>query len=346
MRETATAVLDALASGRRAGVARVVSLRGFGGRSADEAAVVLDDGSITGSLLGGLADDLLKSLAGSPAGSGMLTTLSIGDGEAVAAGLACGGDATVLASDAGLVPRAVWRAIGAGLPVALVTRLASGAPVGEPTAGRASALSLVREPWDLGEERYGTLGDVDSDEAGERLAVEALSSGRPSARVVSAASGERLVVEGYFSGTALVVVGEGGLAEALSSQARLLGWPVRVDPGGGDTAERIGRLHERDAVVVLSHDPKLYTPALVSALSVGCYVGALGARHTQQARRERLAAEGVGEEALSRIHGPVGLDLGARTPAETSVSIVAEILAHRSARRASSLASTDGPING
>jgi xanthine dehydrogenase accessory factor len=81
---------------------------------------------------------------------------------------------------------------------------------------------------------------------------------------------------------------------------------------------------------VLSHDVKFDEPAIVTALSRGCrYVGAVGSRKTQSDRRERLRAAGVSDTQLSRLHGPIGLDLGGREPAETALAIMAEVVAER-----------------
>jgi len=92
-------------------------------------------------------------------------------------------------------------------------------------------------------------------------------------------------------------------------------------------------LSARTAVVVLSHDPKFDLPALRCALrSDAPYIGLLGSRRAQSARRAALAAEGFSSFDLDRIHGPVGLDIGGRTAAETAISILAEIIAHRSGR--------------
>jgi xanthine dehydrogenase accessory factor len=87
------------------------------------------------------------------------------------------------------------------------------------------------------------------------------------------------------------------------------------------------------AVAVLSHDPKLDDPALLVALrSPAFYVGALGSQRTQELRRRRLLEAGVGEAELRRLHGPIGLDLGGRQPAEVALSILAEIVAVRAGR--------------
>jgi xanthine dehydrogenase accessory factor len=102
----------------------------------------------------------------------------------------------------------------------------------------------------------------------------------------------------------------------------IVGWPDEV-------ADRVC-LAASDAVAVLAHDPKLDDPALLQAFAAGCrYVGALGSRTTQADRRQRLAAAGVAEADVARLHGPIGLDLGGREPAETALAIMAEVIADR-----------------
>jgi xanthine dehydrogenase accessory factor len=104
---------------------------------------------------------------------------------------------------------------------------------------------------------------------------------------------------------------------------------------------------DRDtAVVVLTHEERLDVPALTAALpSEAFYVGAIGSRRTQEKRRDRLLEAGLGEEELERLAGPAGLDLGAHTPAETAVSILAEVLAVRAGRSGGRLAERSGPIH-
>ncbi len=142
----------------------------------------------------------------------------------------------------------------------------------------------------------------------------------------------------------LVIVGAVHIAQALTKLASLIGHRVRViDPRTSfATAERFpdvtlshdypdeaflrAPLGRRSALVTLSHDPKIDDPALAAALSSQAfYVGALGSKKTQAARLERLKARGFSEEILARIHGPVGLAIGARTPEEIALSIVAQI---------------------
>jgi xanthine dehydrogenase accessory factor len=107
-----------------------------------------------------------------------------------------------------------------------------------------------------------------------------------------------------------------------------------------------GSLTESDAVVVLSHDRAVDVPALAALLAgrVG-YVGGLGSRGTQAARRDGLIEHGVPAEQLDRIHGPAGLDIDAHTPAEIAVAIVAEVLASRSGSSGGSISKREGPVH-
>lgn len=144
----------------------------------------------------------------------------------------------------------------------------------------------------------------------------------------------------------LYIVGAVHIAQPLSRMAALAGFSVVViDPRTAfATGERFPDLHlvtawpdealadlpldRRTAVVTLTHDPKLDDPALAAALGAPCvYVGALGSRKTHAARAERLKARGFTDADIARIHGPVGLDIGAVAPAEIAVAIMAELIA-------------------
>lgn len=163
----------------------------------------------------------------------------------------------------------------------------------------------------------------------------------------------------------LVVVGAVDTAEALCRGARALGWrTIVVDPRARfatvervpsadelavewpDVAlERLG-LDEGTAVVVLAHEDRIDLPALAAALAGGAfYVGVIGSRRTQARRREGLLELGVTDDDLERLHGPIGLDVGAETPTETAVAILAEILAVRSGKAGGSLREGSGRIH-
>jgi xanthine dehydrogenase accessory factor len=142
----------------------------------------------------------------------------------------------------------------------------------------------------------------------------------------------------------LAIVGAVHIAQPLSAMATLAGYNVRViDPRAAfATAERfpgIALTHDwpdvalaktplgsRSALVALTHDPKVDDPALTAALKSDCfYIGALGSKKTHAARRERLGAHGFSKADLARIHGPIGLAIGARSPGEIAVAILAQM---------------------
>lgn len=165
--------------------------------------------------------------------------------------------------------------------------------------------------------------------------------------------GSSLFVRVYGPALRMIVVGAVHIAQALVPMAQLAGYDVAViDPR--DSFVQAGRLEDvvaftdwpdeamdklkpdaRTAVVTLTHDPKLDDPALVAALrSEAFYIGSLGSKRTHAKRLQRLTDEGFAEGELQRIHGPVGLDIKAKTPSEIAVSIMAQVIAAR--RRAAS----------
>ncbi len=165
-------------------------------------------------------------------------------------------------------------------------------------------------------------------------------------RTVETADGSRLFLHVFNPPLRLIVVGAVHIAQALAPMAALAGYAVTVvDPRGSfATADRFPgveladdwpdealaalKLDARTAVVTLTHDPKLDDPALHSALRSACfYIGCLGSRRTHAARVERLRQAGFDARSIGRIHGPVGLDIGARSPAEIALAIMAEITA-------------------
>lgn len=172
-------------------------------------------------------------------------------------------------------------------------------------------------------------------------------------------------VHEFIAPVRLVIVGADAVGQAVAQQAHLLGWPVTViDPRRAwlspmrfpQVARRIVRwptealpelrMDERFAVVVLTHDPKIDEPALLLALrSDAGYVGALGSRTATANRAERLLTAGLTQAELDRLHSPVGLNLGGRTPAEMALSIIAEIVAVHYGRSGGMLRTASGPIH-
>lgn len=176
-------------------------------------------------------------------------------------------------------------------------------------------------------------------------------------RLLELSDGSKVFAEWYGPPPRLFVYGAVDTAEALCRGAKLLGWRAIVADARAKfaTAERIPSADElvvewpqealarvapdhQTAIVVLTHDDKFDEPALIGALETEAfYIGALGSRRNQERRRERLLEAGVEEEALERIMGPCGLDIGAETQEETALSILAEILAVRAGREGGSL---------
>ncbi len=174
-------------------------------------------------------------------------------------------------------------------------------------------------------------------------------------------------IESFAPPPTMIIFGAVDFTAALARVAKILGYRVTVcdarpvfatqsrfpmaDEVVVDWPDRylakVGAdLGPRDAVCVLTHDPKFDVPAIVAALEtkVG-YLGAMGSRKTHGERVARLREAGVDDEGLARVMAPIGLDIGARTPEETAVSICAEIIALRTGRRAPSLRDADGPIH-
>jgi xanthine dehydrogenase accessory factor len=188
-----------------------------------------------------------------------------------------------------------------------------------------------------GEATLWSPGDPPLDAARAEAAQRALSTD-------DAFTLEPWFVQPYNPPLRLLLVGAVHIAEALAAFARLAGYAVTIVdpreafarrdlfPGATVLAEWPDevlpglQLDHRSAVVTLSHDPKIDDPALEAALrSPAFYLGALGSGKTHRARLERLAAKGFDQAALGRIHGPVGLRIGGKTPAEVALSALAEV---------------------
>jgi xanthine dehydrogenase accessory factor len=322
MRDLGRTVAEWLDSGHRVAVARVVDVKGFGAVPAGEVLAIRDDGERAGSLLRGVADAVVE--AAFPAamdGTAAVVTAPVAENAAVAAGLACAGSARILVHQAR--DRTVWSALAAGLPAALATTLATGAELAVGPEGVS-----------------GSLGDPARDAEARERAAKLLDAG-----ATGRAADAEILVDAWTPTPTVVTVGGGLLGQALAAQAALLGWDARDVSSVEEAVAAVEAFGPADALVLLDHNPAM-DAALRAGLAHGRgFLGALGSRRTQAARRERLLAAGVRETDLSWIHGPVGLDLGARSPAETAVSIVAEILATRSGRSGAVLSETSVAIH-
>jgi xanthine dehydrogenase accessory factor len=218
----------------------------------------------------------------------------------------------------------------------------------------------------------GSLGDPELDRVVARDALGELESGITTTRHYGPAGEARqrdlsVFIESFAPPPRMIIFGAVDFTAALAKVGKTLGYRVTVcdarpvfatqtrfpmaDEVVVDWPNRyLGKVGDelgpRDVVCVLTHDPKFDVPAIVSALEtrVG-YLGAMGSRKTHTERVARLREAGVDDAGLERVMAPIGLDIGARTPEETAVSICAEIIALRTGRRAPSLRDTEGAIH-
>jgi len=255
-------------------------------------------------------------------------------------------------------------------PVALATVVASDAAGIEP-----GAALLVRP----GGPHVGSLGNAELDRVVTRDAVGELDAGRSGIRHYGPRGQTtpedlddtpvvRVFVESFAPPPQMWIFGAVDFTAALAKVAKVLGYRVTVCDArevfatrrrfpmadevlvtwpGPVFAERGHGLGPRDAVCILTHDPKFDVPAVEGALGTRAgYIGVMGSRRTHATRLERLAEAGVSDPAdLARLRSPIGLDLGGRTPEETAISICAEIIAQRTGRSARALQETTGPLH-
>jgi xanthine dehydrogenase accessory factor len=209
----------------------------------------------------------------------------------------------------------------------------------------------------------GTLGDEAFDAGVAEVARELLDAERSEAREVS---GREVFFDTHPLPQHLVIFGAVHVAQPLSRYAQDLGFRVtvvdartalateerfpnvdrliRAWPNAAYEQLRIGR---NTWIAILSHDPKFDEPAILGALKTDArYIGTVGSRKTNADRRERLRESGVSDEDLARLHGPIGLDIGGKTPEEMAISILAEMIAIRNGRDGGMLRDASGSIRG
>jgi xanthine dehydrogenase accessory factor len=297
--EIALMVAACLRANTRVDVAWVVETEGVSPADLTGALALTPGGGRSGSVLGGALNDQLADAAAGGHG-GRLLHLQVGPLEAQLAGLASGGEATCLLVAGDDLPPDLWDRLRERGPVCLVTRL---------DGDRVVSTALY------GPDNVGSAGDD---------AARLFAAGVTGSAVTAGA-----VTTVLWPVTKLVIVGAGPIAEALVAQAGLLGWQTQVLGQVSAATGVIAGLAGLDKVVVAAHDIELAGPALAAALAsqVG-YIGALGSRRMQAARADWLASRGIVD--TDRVHGPAGLDIGASTPAEIAVSVVAEAVAEAS----------------
>lgn len=316
------------------------------------------EGSVTGGCVeGALAEEAFKVLDGAPAD---IHTYGISDDEASGVGLMCGGTVRIFLEepkrdDRDLLAR-VLAEEAAGRPAAIATLLDG------PDAGARMAL--------IEDEIHGSLGLDLLDRNVENALRGMLEHGESGLRHFGedgATMGDELQVhiQAFAEPPRMIIFGAIDFSVATAALAGQLGFKVEIvdarrpfisSPRFASVAKTAVEwpdkymegveLGPRDAVLVFTHDRKFDQPALIAALESGAgYVGALGSRRTQAERVERLLEVGIPQSEIDRIAAPCGLDIGARTPAETAVSILAEIIANRNSREGERLSETEGAIH-
>ena len=355
------------------GLATVVSTFRSAPRDPGAALAVGHGGEVIGSVSGGCVEGAVYELATEVTESGepVLQRYGFSDDDAFAVGLTCGGILDVFVErvskrtfpELGEIREAVER----GEPVAVATVISG--------PGRVGARRVI---WgDPARESTGSLAagvdlapGLDLDAAADEDVRGMLAQGLTGIRHYGA-HGERggdelsVFVNAFAPAPRMYVFGAIDFAAAVARVGKFLGYHVTVcdarqvfatkarfpdaDHVVVDWPHRFlagAEVDQRTAICVLTHDPKFDVPVLEVALrSAAGYIGVMGSRRTHEDRLERLRAVGVTEEELSRMRSPVGLDLGARTPEETAISIAAELIQLRWGGTGHALTNTDGRIH-
>lgn len=328
--DDADAILDTAArwraAGRRVALATVVKTWGSSPRPVGSQLAADDAGSFVGSVSGGCVESAVISearaiLKGAPP---RLLGFGVSDEQAWEVGLACGGKVEIFVqSIAGQeeLLTALQRVRAARKPALLAIDLADGRSTlvaeGE-NAGDAALRALLTSHTARALEREQSAV-VEHD--GLSYFLHVLAPPRKLALVGAVHIAQALIPMAVAAGYDITVIDP---RSAFAAESRFPGvtmtheWP-------GKALAKFGP-DRRSAVITLTHDPKLDDPALAAALrSEAFYVGALGSRKTHAARLDRLREQGFSDSELARIHGPVGLSIGAVSPAEIAVAILAEL---------------------
>ncbi|WP_405453932.1 XdhC family protein [Streptomyces achromogenes] len=354
--------------GREFAVATVVAVSGSAPREVGAALAVDREGTVIGSVSGGCVEGAVYDLCGAAlrTGESVLERFGYSDDDAFAVGLTCGGTIDVLITP--VVARAPARTVLG--PVLAAAARGEPAALARVVRGPAELLGRVLSVRSDGRPGGGLGGHPDLDRTAAAEARAMLEAGRTGTVDLSAdgshcPGGLTLLVESNVPPPRMIVFGAVDFASALARAGKFLGYHVTVCDARPVFATR-DRFPDADEVVVdwphrylrrtgtdartvlcvLTHDPKFDVPLLKAALRMpAAFVGAMGSRRTHEDRDRRLRAEGMTARELARLRSPIGLDLGARTPEETALSIVAEIVATRRGGTGVPLTGSGTPIH-
>ena len=364
-------------AGQRYAVATVVAATGSVPRPVGTSMLVAESGAVLGSLSGGCVEGAVVALAleAMDDGGPRHGTFGYSAADAFAAGLTCGGELEIHIEPAGGSLRDAVRHLASvrpGEPVALVRRLDAGGsgavvipdPATFGVAGSPETSELLGVPGDSGLDRTRAAQLESFLRSGSTGVLHLAAPGACAGEPVS------LLVETRLAPPRMLVFGANDFGAALVPAAKLLGYHVTlVDARPAFAAQArfacadkvvtdwphrylaaeaaAGRLDQRTVACVLTHDPKFDIPLLETALALDlAYVGAMGSRRSHLQRVDDLLNAGVRPERIAQLHSPIGLDLGAVTPAEVAVSVTAELIASRSRKQSCTpLRDTSGPIH-
>ncbi|MCW2603747.1 MAG: pucA2 [Pseudonocardiales bacterium] len=377
MRDVLEAVDAALRGGSPIAVATVVKTWSSAPRQPGAAMAVTLSGEAIGSVSGGCVEGAVYEVATEVLETGVpqVVTYGVSDDDALAVGLTCGGIIRLLVEriDADGFPElpAVAAAQRDEVPVAVVTVVESPEPDPDQHESVIAAGPPVGSRMVVWADRIdGSLGSTRLDDAVSERARGMLEQGQTGIQRLGA-DGERrgddlaVFIVSYQPPPRMYVFGAIDFAAAVVRMGKFLGYRVTVcdarpifatkarfpeaDELVVDWPHRFldtAAVDERTVMCVLTHDPKFDVPLLLKALRTpAAYVGAMGSRRTHDNRLALLRAEGLTEAELRRLRSPIGLDLGARTPEETAVSVAAEIIALRWGGTGAALADLDTPIH-
>ncbi len=363
MREVLPALMAAFDRGEAVAMATVVRTWRSAPRPAGASMLVTAGGEAVGSVSGGCVEGALYELGGEVLqdGAPQFETYGISDNDAFAVGLTCGGILEIFVER---VSPETWPEL-------------PGIAASVEAEEHVAVATIVRGPRHVGRHLVvrdsgveGSLGTARLDDTVGADVLGLLESGT-TGFLHYGPEGERLgddlevFVTSFAPAPRMYIFGAIDFSAALSRAGKLLGFHVTVVDAREVFATR-KRFPDADEVVVdwphrwlasqpvdsrtvicvLTHDPKFDVPALKAAVGTrAAYIGAMGSRRTHEDRVVRLKEAGLTDEEIARIHSPIGLDLGARTPEETAVSIAAEIVQQRWGGSGAALRSSDGPIH-
>ena len=370
MRDVLGDIAGWYASGETFGLATVVHTFRSAPRPPGAAMAVSPGGEVAGSVSGGCVEGAVYELAQSVLETGVpvVQRYGVSDDDAFAVGLTCGGILDVLVEPVGPTTFPEFAEVAAAIerhePVAVATVVAGPGRIGARRvvwADRASGSLAPGEP-------HAARLDAAVDDDARGMLAQGLTGQRH-----YGPEGERrlddlsVFVHSFAPPPRLLVFGAIDFAAAVARVGAFLGYrvtvcdarPVFATPKRFPEADEVvvkwphkfleeerGTIDERTAICVLTHDPKFDVPLLEVALRTDAgYIGAMGSRRTHDDRLARLREAGLTETELGRLRSPIGLDLGARTPEETAVSIAAELVQLRWGGSGRPLTDTSGRIH-